>query len=70
MLKHWGSLSQELCNCQYSIFLENLLGSFAVDLVGIVQGFEPVLHESCGTQRAFAWTREGNRLAFLSYLKA
>lgn len=43
MLKHWGSLSQELCNCQYSIFLENLLGSFAVDLVGIVQGFEPVL---------------------------
>lgn len=51
ILKHWDSLCQDPCNRRYLIFLENLLGSFTADTVGIVLGFESAVPESCVVHR-------------------
>jgi len=58
VVKHWNSLCQELWSCQYLKFFENLLGSFAVEMVGIIQGFKPLVQLKKFTNESHARLEE------------
>lgn len=48
----------ELWSCQYLKFFENLLGSFAVEMVGIIQGFKPLVQLKKFTNESHARLEE------------